>query len=424
MSIDNKIIKLIFFLIPISLLSGSFIPDLFVSIISIFFIFKYYENKFLLFENKFILPFLIFYLIIIFSVIFVSPAPILKQGTSIFYFRFGFFSLALYYFFSNNKNILNFSRIIFFTFIVLVIDSFIQFYFGKNILGIKLVPSRVSSFFGDEWIMGSFISKIFSLNLIFISLLKLDNNKKTYLYLLVFIFSLFLIFLSGERTSLGMFFFQSVFIFILSKYNFYKKLIYLFLFLALSLSSLLFLDKVNINNSTLVSKINTSFERFEHGFKNYVSFKNDIVEVIPSHKGHYITAYNIYKDNKFFGAGIKSFRYFCSDKKYKYNDISCSTHPHNIALLFISELGVIGFLIYTLFVIFLIVDILRNYLKKNSNEVDINGYNRFVFISVGILSTILPILPNGNFFNNYMSIMFYLLMGYYLFLRRNVYKKN
>ena len=37
--------------------------------------------------------------------------------------------------------------------------------------------------------------------------------------------------------------------------------------------------------------------------------KNDIVEVIPSHKGHYITAYNIYKDNKLFGAGIKSFRY-------------------------------------------------------------------------------------------------------------------
>ena len=75
------------------------------------------------------------------------------------------------------------------------------------------------------------------------------------------------------------------------------------------------------------------------------------------------------------------------------------------------------------FIIFLIIDILRNYLKRNLN-VDINDYNRFIFIGIGILSTILPILPSGNFFNNYMSIMFYLLMGYYLFLRKNIYKKN
>ena len=167
--------------------------------------------------------------------------------------------------------------------------------------------------------MGSCI-KIFSLNLIFISLLKLDHHKKIYLYSFVFIFSLFLIFLSGERTSLGMFLFQAVFIFILLKYNFYKKLIFLSLFLILSFSSLLFLDKVNTNNSILLDKITSSLERFEHGFKNYISLKNDIVEVIHSHKGHYITAYNIYKDNKLFGAGIKSFRYLCNDKKYKYND--------------------------------------------------------------------------------------------------------
>ena len=130
MSIDNKIIRLILFLMPISLLSGSFIPDLLVSIISIFFIFKFYENKISFFENKFILFSIIFFLIIFFSIIFVSPSPIVEQGTSIFYLRFSFFSLALYYFFNNNENILNFQKL-FFTFIVLIIDSFIQFYFEK-----------------------------------------------------------------------------------------------------------------------------------------------------------------------------------------------------------------------------------------------------------------------------------------------------
>ena len=171
-------------------------------------------------------------------------------------------------------------------------------------------------------------------------------------------------------------------------------------------------------------KINDTIGRFEYGFKNYISFKNNKIDLISSHKGHYLTAYNIYKDNKFFGGGIKSFRYLCKEKKYKFNDGSCTTHPHNILLLFMSELGIIGFLIYTFFITFVIIDILKNYLNRNSKEVDINGYNRFVFISIGVLSTTLPILPSGNFFNNYMSIIFYLLIGYYLYLRKNINKKD
>ena len=419
MIIDNKIIKLLFYILPFSLLTGPFLSDLIVTIIFLTLSYKIIENKKFILKNNFIIFFLIFYFFIIFSIVFISPAPIFVQGTSIFYIRFLIFCYALSYFFTVKKNIFNFSKFFFIIFVILILDSFIQFYLGKNLLGIKLVPSRVSSLFGDELIMGSFVSKILPINLIFISYLEIGKHKKFYLYIFTIIFSAILIFLSGERTALGMFLFQMILIFILFKYDFYKKLgILSFIFVLFS--STLFFSNLNFNNYTFLKKINQSVERFEHGFKNYLFFEENKIKIIPSHSGHYVTAYKIFKNNKIFGGGIKSFRYLCEEEKYKYNSNSCATHPHNTLLLFMSDLGLFGLFFYLFFIFFLIFEILKSYLNRNSNQFDIYHYNRFIFVGVGILSTVLPILPNGNFFNNYMSILFYILFGFYLHLRQKI----
>ena len=423
MILNNKFIVTIFYLLPFSLITGSFLPDLFVTLIFLFFIFISLKNN-NFFINKFVVLFIFFYLVILYSVIIVSPAPILNQGTSIFYIRFGLFSLALIYFFSDKKKLFNFSRIFFFIFIILFIDSLYQFYFEKNLIGLELShPHRVSSFFGSEWIMGSFISKIFPINLIFISLLNVNKKLKFCLYTIVVVFSLILIFLSGERTSLGMFLFQLIFIFFFIKYNFYKKLILILICLSIIVTIIISIKNQDITSYNRVeTKIFNTLQRFEHGIKNFIIFENENILIIPSHKGHYQTAINIFEHNKIFGGGIKSFRHYCKDKKYNFDEGSCSTHPHNVLLLFMSELGLIGFLIYISFLFFLLFDILRKFLKKDSNLINYNNYNRFVIITAGLVSTVLPFLPNGNFFNNYMSILFYLLMGYYLFFRKEVYK--
>ena len=68
-------------------------------------------------------------------------------------------------------------------------------------------------------------------------------------------------------------------------------------------------------------------------------------------------------------------------------------------------------------------------LKKNEdfNKYRINSqkkinpnYESFIYISGGVLSSILPFLPNGNFFNNYMLIMFFLMFSIYLFYKKKL----
>ncbi len=420
MAFNNKLINYIFFSLPFCFISGPLLSDLFISSLFLYFIYDSIKNKSIkVYNKKFDLFFIIFCLILIFSVLFISPAPILKQGTSIFYIRFGIFSLMLYYFFLKKENIISFSKLIYFVFILIILDSLIQFYFGKNITGNILIPTRVSSFFGDELIMGSFISKIFPINLIFISFLDIENKKKKLLYLITIIFSFILIFLSGERTSLGMLLFQIFFIFLFLKYNNYKKILYFLIFLVL-ISSVSLIDRSKNRDIKVFYKIYNHLDRFEHGLKNYIFIKDNKIEIIPSHKGHYITAFRIFEDNVLFGGGIKSFRYYCSEERYKFDSSSCSTHPHNTTLLFMSELGFIGLAIYIFILCFLFFDLIKYFLNKNLRDLNAQAYNRYVIINVGLVSTILPILPNGNFFNNYMSILFFLLMGYYLILRKNL----
>ena len=83
--------------------------------------------------------------------------------SSLFYFRFGFFSLFFWYLIEKNKKILsNLFYILLFCFIAIFIDSFYQFSTGSNILNMKIVfEHRVSSFFGDELKMGSYLVRLF-----------------------------------------------------------------------------------------------------------------------------------------------------------------------------------------------------------------------------------------------------------------------
>jgi hypothetical protein len=218
------------------------------------------------------------------------------------------------------------------------------------------------------------------------------------------------------------------------------------------------------------------------------------------HELHYRTAYKIFKENIFFGAGIKSFRLLCDQKKftplekilsdnlfkapidgflyinenlpnYKYSIIisktpinlsdnkitnfnninlfnylignemhaikfykkngdfvkkneplfsyyqytnGCNTHPHNIFMQFISELGVFGIIFYLTALFFLISKLFLIILNKirNKNLADYQYFN--FFILVGLFLSLFPLFPSGNFFNNWLSIIFYLYVGLFL----------
>ena len=55
-----------------------------------------------------------------------------------------------------------FGYVLFATILVVLIDAYIQYFTGYNIIGYPLAPGpRVSSFFNDELILGSYLSRSF-----------------------------------------------------------------------------------------------------------------------------------------------------------------------------------------------------------------------------------------------------------------------
>jgi len=203
----EQIPTVIIILIPAFLISGPFLSDLGVSIAALLFLINSVKNNlFQYYNNIYFKVFLIFWVILVVSS-FLSDNILNSLKTSFFYFRFGIFSICFWYLIDKNKKILDY---IFYSiaicFACLILDGYIQFFNGKNIFGIELSDSyRVSSFFGSELILGSYLCRLFPILFgLFIIINKENKIKKINLTLvsIIFILSEGLILVSGERAAL------------------------------------------------------------------------------------------------------------------------------------------------------------------------------------------------------------------------------
>ena len=300
--IDNKIISqrflpTVYMLIPLGLVLGPLIPEiiLFFGIIIIAFKRNELSNIFLTYKKSFFI-FFIFYIFINLSSVY-SETISESFLKSLSYIRFIFLVLFGYLLFKNKRNINFFCIFFLILFTVLFLDSNLQYWSGQNIIGYKYDLGRVTSFFNDEHILGSYSARIYPviLSLIFFSNLK---NKKIYVYFLSFI-TFFMVFLSSERAA----FFLLVISFVILSFlkNYRVNFIIFFVAIIIGISS------GYINNDRLISHTMNQF--YDKDQKKFYIFSE-------RHQNHYIAAWNIFLDNKFLGSGIKSFRKLCKLDKY------------------------------------------------------------------------------------------------------------
>jgi O-antigen ligase len=140
----------------------------------------------------------------------------------------------------------------------------------------------------------------------------------------------------------------------------------------------------------------------------------------PSHDSLIRTAYNIFLDKPIFGHGPKMFRVICKDEKYATGDTPCSTHPHNFYLQMLAETGIIGlsFLFSALaYVLYCTYRQFKSMVLRQKRY--LTDYQ--VCLLAGILISVWPITTNGNFFNNWLMIIYSLPVGFYL---QSIYGKN
>ena len=172
----EKIPGILLILLPLSLITGPFLPDLSISIIAIIFILRcFVEKNFNYFNNIYFKYFIVFYFICLLSAL-ISDYKLISSIKSFFYLRFGVFALAVWYLLSNNKNLIKYIFLsLMACFLLLIFDGFIQYIYGKNIIGLPKHEIRLSSFFGQELILGSYVSRLLP---ILIGIFFLTNYSK------------------------------------------------------------------------------------------------------------------------------------------------------------------------------------------------------------------------------------------------------
>ena len=402
---------LIVSIIPL-LIWGPFFPDLIVSISSLFFLYYVLKNNNFKYLNN--IPFIIFLLFCIFSIISSLESEDISFSikSSLFYFRIGVFSCFIWFLIDKDKRILNyFYHALILCFLALVVDGYFQYFTGANIFGFKITGIRVSSFFGNELIMGSYLSRLFPL-LFALFLVKQKQKFEIYFIGLLFILIDILIFMSGERAAFFFLNLSTVFIIILIKE--YQKFRLVTFIIAIACIFIL-----SLNSSKLSERM------FKDPAKNMGLIESSKEPTIftPQHDSLIRTAYNMFKDRPLLGHGPKMFRIICKNEKYATGITPCMTHPHNFYVQLLAETGIIGFLFLFISFIYVLYAALRQFksiiFKQKRYLTDYQ-----VCLLAGILLTVWPFSPNGNFFNNWLIITYSLPVGFYLktiFSKKNKY---
>tara|TARA_Y100000816_G_scaffold196250_1_gene143475 strand:- start:2994 stop:4367 length:1374 start_codon:yes stop_codon:yes gene_type:complete len=355
---------------------------------------------------------------------------------SIFFIRF-----LLLYFLVNyliEKNILNLK--IFFisaslAVIFVCLDLLYQFYFGKDIFGFEGIGRRLGGPFGDELIAGSFILR-FGLFSFFLFPFYLKMRSKFFLYFLPVIL-FFLMFssliLSGNRTPFFMFLILfSLVIFFEKKL---RKFFLLFVTTIILLVSIIYnfhqptqdhlssyRDKIKsfilvFSNENILSEqeleANYRNEKKSNMFYTF-QYKGNFYKMRNTYAKEFKTGYVTWKENKFFGGGIKSFITNCSKAKIP----NCVNHPHNYYLEILSELGLFGF--FLILIIFSII-FLKSFIKKYFSSGKYDEYyiiTPFIFL---FLIEVFPIKNTGSFFSTINATYIFLILSILVSLLKSQY---
>lgn len=396
-TIQNKIVFLLFVILPIGLIVGSAVSNSIILLINLLFIIEILKKK-----N---LPFLIdrwFYILLLLWLCLLANSILIANNSESLIRSFGFFRFILLvfafkYFMEQDKG--SFKNAImgswFIIFNIVTIDIFFEFFNGSNILGFSSeFNGRIASFTGDELKIGNYYFGFILLSLCFFY----KNFYKKYqlffyILLLIFLVSSFFI---GERSNfIKVFLICITFIFLINNQNYLKKFLIIVLFFIISIITI-------SNNEFFKGRI----------LKEVIEpIKQDgISKFIDNSKygKHYLLAKKIYLENKIFGVGIKNYRIASRLPKYNSNENldGSTTHPHQIHYEFLSETGTVGYIIFITFFLYSIIIGFINFFKNN---------NPYVLSStLFLIATALPFIPSGSFFTSYGATIFWINFSFLL----------
>ena len=141
-------------------------------------------------------------------------------------------------------------------------------------------------------------------------------------------------------------------------------------------------------------------------FKLPKLFKDNNQVIKSGYLLHFNSGIQIWKDDKIFGKGLKSFRLNCKFGK----NLVCNTHPHNYFIEIMVDMGLLGLiLIYSIFVISLIKFVKFYSLRKKKE--DKLFLLPFLFIT---FFELFPFRSSGSFFTSGNAAHIFFLLPFFL----------
>jgi len=378
---------------PIAIISGNLIINFTIIMFALSFCLNFKENKKFIenIENKVIYLFLIFFISLIINSIFsINFSNSIQRVIKVFFVFFLIMEVTRIlkkYDYRIINILLQFWSIVF---IIITLDFIFEFIMGYNLIGIKsYYHGRLAGFFGDELVGGAFYH---GFSLLVLTYMIYNFKNKNYFFLSII--TVFCVsFIIGERANFIKIFFSITLFLMFIKEISLKKKILIFL-----ISILFIISSLNLNKDyKLRYYVQLQSLLSKGGISNYL--KNS------QYGAHQLTALKIFYEYPVFGVGIKNFRH--ESKKEKYEDknnpttkLRYATHPHQIHLEFLSETGMVGFLIYIIFICYSCFLGIKEYVNKNN----------YLLLSsiIYIISINLPIIPSGSFLSTYVSGIFWI----------------
>lgn len=406
-----KFLYFSFALLPISLITGPFLPDATLSIGSLILLIIILKNKeYFYFKNKiFILLGII--CLIFFTSSLLSNDVLFSFESSLFYFRYIFFTISIIYLSSRTNFLKYFFIFSILSILVLMIDAYWEFFTDYTLIGNRKTddPSRISSFFGDELILGSYLARLTPIIFGLFYFYNYHKTKYIYLFGVLFLKIYILVFISGERTA---FILINIFLIMyLIKYFNYRG----FIFFSIFFTTIFYLL---ISNYPIVK--DRMFIQTQNSISQIFMNQNKILPGV--YDNMFKTSLNMFNSNKFFGIGPKMYRKECSINDYGINKQSCFTHPHNNYIQLISETGLFGLIA---FVIYYLILLKRFVIKcfKSYKQFSKEDHLSFFMLS-SILINFIPFIPSGSFFNNWLNVFYFLPLGIYIYSEKYSYEKK
>ena len=286
---------------------------------------------------------------------------------------------------------------------LIIFDVIFQFIFGVNIIGYeKIYPRHVTSFFVDEAIAGSYIQR-FSFFLLFLIPIFFKEKNKINLKLLT-VSLLILIFFSliaaGNRMPVLLFLFSLFLVLYLQKYL-RKYILYTLIVSTITFTTLYnFFPNIKVHYGSFAVK---SYEIITSVAKGGIHPEKS-GWLFHGHFKEFYAGYETWKLNKFFGEGIKSFKYNCPKTEVG----NCGPHPHNYYIEMMADLGLVGLFFFTTLYLIMIYKIFIISIRKNIDTVHSRILN-LLFILFFI--EIFPIKTTGSFFTTGNATYFFLIFA-------------